>query len=171
MPRRPFTKDSVLVALDLAVITGWAVGPIGRSMPTSIGSWPLPPTDPLSRIGAQCGVLENTIITAFDAWDPAAVVVAEPFVARNLAECRKKFGLLGILEVECWRRDIPLMEQPEPTVRKEILGRGMGPTELMKSLVHRWCAGNGINVRDHNEGDAAVFWTWTRGELLHRVAA
>lgn len=156
-----------LLALDLAQRTGWAIGRFTDLRPET-GVWVLPRDDGLDYVGARVMALENELIPALDRWAPGFVVMAEPFIARNIAECESSFGLAGIVRSECRRRMIRILRQPESTVRKEVLGRGTGPTEEMKERVRAWCFAQGIEIADHNAGDAAVFWRWARDELVRQ---
>lgn len=156
-----------LVALDVGRITGFAHGPFS-AVRAKCGSWPLPASDPVDPVGRRIAVLDNTLAAAFDLWRPSHVVLAERFPSRNLGEAAANFGLDGQVRAECWRRGIRLLVQPEGTVRKEMLGRGSGASEVMKALVMQWCGREGIEVPDHNAGDAAVLWRWARDELVRQ---
>lgn len=160
-----------LLSLDVSGITGWAFGGFADRIPAT-GIWPLPRRDDSDVVGARIAALENTLSAALDAWCPTVVVMAEAFPGRNMDEAMAKFAMLGIVRSECWRRKIRCLVQPEGTVRKEVLGRGGGSSETMKQLVMDWCHRQGIDVEDHNAGDAAVLWRWTRDELVRqRIAA
>src|ERR1700740_2435164 len=156
-----------LVTIDLGRDTGFAHGPFSAVSP-QFGSWSLPIKDPLDPVGARIAALDNTLSRAFDEWEPSHLVVAEPVPARNMGEAIATFGMLGQVRAECWRRRIAVLVQPEGTVRKEMLGRGGGPTEVMKGLVLGWCKANGLDVPDHNAGDACVLWRWARDELAQQ---
>jgi hypothetical protein len=156
-----------LVAIDLGRVTGWAHGPFSAVQP-EFGSWPFPAKDPLDAVGARIAALDNTLSRHFDLWSPSHVVAAEPIPARNMGEAIASFGMLGQLRAECWRRQIEILVQPEGTVRKEMLGRGTAPTDAMKDLVLAWCKANGLDVPDHNAGDACVLWRWARDELARQ---
>jgi Holliday junction resolvasome RuvABC endonuclease subunit len=97
--------------------------------------------------------------------------MAEPFRSRNTGEAMSVGALYGIVRAECWRRNIVVKLQPEPTVRKEMLGKGRAPTDEMKALALAWCRANAIETRDHNIADACVLWEWTRRELLKQRKA
>lgn len=157
--------------------TGVAWGRIVDPIPTT-RLWPLPRKDELDPVGARIAALDNTLSRFLDDLEvdrlkPRWCVMAEPFMSRNMGETESNFGLYGIVRAELWRRKIRLLRQPEGTVRKEVLGRGQAPTDEMKSLVSTWCERQGIPIEDHNCGDAAVLWRWTRDELLRqrRLAA
>ena len=157
----------ILASLDVAKTTGWAVGCISNERPTT-GVWPLPEKDKLDVVGARIAALENTLGSWLDRWKPAMVVTAEPFPTRNMGEAEAMAGLRGAVRNECWRRGIEFCWQPESTVRAQTLGKGRADTATMKRLVMAWCQKMGIDAATHDAGDAAVLWTWTRGELLRR---
>lgn len=158
-----------LLALDLGRITGWAWAPLTETRPTC-DVWLLPASDPLDVIGARVAVLENTLALALERWRPEWVVLAETFRGRNASLADSQAALMGAVRAECWRARVRLRVQPETTVRKEMLGRGAGRTEIMKPLALAWCARQGIETSDHNAADAAVLWRWTREELTRRLA-
>lgn len=164
--RQPIELRS-LGSIDVAGVTGWAFGQVADVRPV-VGHWKLPQTDGLDIVGARVGVLENTISAWLDEYRPSIIVTAEPFKPRNIGEAMSKFSLLGVVRSECWRRNIRCLVQPEQTVRKEMLGRGTGSTEVMKRLALAWAARQGIEVADDNEADAAVLWRWTRDELVNQ---
>ena len=166
MPPRPLPR--YLVSIDLGRTTGFAHGLFSAVQP-AFGHWPFPVTDPLDPVGRRIAVFDNTLSRAFDEWCPSHVVAAEPVPARNMGEAIASFGMLGQLRAECWRRQIELLVQPEGTVRREMLGRGTGPTDVMKTLVLQWCAAQGLDVPNHHAGDSCVLWRWTRDELTRQA--
>ena len=164
---RPRIELRSLGSLDLGAVTGWAFGRFAEVRP-AVGRWELPRTDPDNIAGARVAVLENTLILWLDEYRPSVLITAEPFKPRNIGEAIAKFSLLGVVMAECWRRRIRCMVQPEQTVRKEMLGRGTGPTDQMKALSLAWAARQGIAVADDNEAEAAIMWRWARDELANQ---
>lgn len=157
-----------LLTLDLAQVTGWAYGPLSAEAPTC-DRWALPERDPRDIIGARAAALDSTLAAALDAWGDVAIVgMAEPIPGRNQADVAAMGALVGIVRAECWRRGIRVLVQPEGTVRKEMLGRGSGRSEVMKALALGWCERHGVAVPDHNAADAVVFWMWCRGEIIRQ---
>lgn len=155
--------------LDLGGITGWAKGRLRDRLP-ALGAWDLRP-DQGDPLGGRAAILDNTLAAALDLWgDVAVVAIAEAFRNRSQAAAASAGALAGIVRAECWRRGIRVLVQPEATVRKEMLGRGYGPTERMKALALAWCERVGLFAVDHNAADAAVFWAWVRSELAHQRA-
>ena len=167
MRQPPSSSAIVLASLDLAKTVGWAVGRIVDAKPIC-GAWRLPASDSLDVLAARIAALENTLGPWLDDEQIGVLVMAEPFRAKNTFEAEANAGLRGIVRSECWRRDIPVLWQPESTVRKEVLGKGRAPTDQMKALVMQWCARRDIHAIDHNAADAAVLWTWTAAEMLRQ---
>ena len=159
---------SRLLVLDLATITGWALGPLSTLQP-QCGRWELPERDPRDILGARTAALDNTLAAALDVWSDVSVLgMAEPIPGRNQSDVAMMGALTGVVRAECWRRGIRVLVQPESTVRKEMLGRGSGRSAVMKELALMWCESHGITVPDHNAADACVFFCWCRGELMRQ---
>ncbi len=157
-----------LLVLDLATVTGWAHGPLSTMQP-QCGRWELPARDPRDIIGARAAALDNTLAAALDVWTDVTVLgMAEPIPGRNQADVALMGALTGVVRAECWRRRIRVLVQPEGTVRKEMLGRGSGRSDVMKALALAWCERHGISVADHNAADACIFFCWCRGELTRQ---
>ena len=164
---RPLS-ELALLTLDLGQVTGFAYGRFTARWPRP-GRWELPAVDRRDVIGARTAALDNTLAAALDRWsDVVVVAIPEAFPGRNQFDVAASGALHGVVRAECWRRGIKLLVQPEGTVRKEMLGRGSGPSVVMKSLALAWCARAGVTVGDHNEADAVVFWRWCRDEIARQ---
>lgn len=159
-----------LACLDIARRTGVAWGALSAVQP-AVTHWPLPATDPVDALAARIAALENTLGAFLERERIGFVVIAQRFPGRSQAQLASAYGLDGAVRSECWRAGVRLRWQPEATVRKEMLGRGKGPTEVMKALAMRWCAVQGIEVRNDDEADAAVLWRWTRDEMVRQWGA
>lgn len=159
-----------LVALDNGKTFGWAHGHFSDLRP-DCGTWQLAKADADDLVGCHVEQLRELLEEAFDEWRPTHIIMAETFMSRSRADAELSLGRLGAVRGVCWRRNIRFRVQPEGTVRREILGRGGAPTEVMKALVLEWCAREGIEVHgDHNAGDACVMWRWARDEYARRFA-
>ena len=162
----------VLVAIDVARICGVAYGAVTFAYPVTLRIV-LPKDDKHDPVGRRMVTLYRELSELFEAHRPRWAVMAERFVGRNMHEVEALLALDGVARMVCREREIKLMRQPENTVRKEILGKGNGPSEEMKKRAVAWCEAQGIAVEDANCADAAVLWRWTRDELLRqgRLAA
>jgi hypothetical protein len=158
----------VLLALDVATTTGWAVGLLGDVRPRC-GQWPLPRVHPHRLVlGAKVTALENTLSRFIEAEQVGLVVIAERFVGRSQAQIRTSFALDGAVESECNRAGIAMRVHPEQTVRNEMHGRHPRGTDW-KALALLWCEREGIAVSGHDAADAALLWRWTRDELVRQA--
>jgi hypothetical protein len=70
-----------------------------------------------------------------------------------------------VVQAECYRANIVCRVEAESRVRREMYGRS-GRSEEMKAAALRFCRKEGIDVPTHDAAEAAVFWRWTRDELL-----
>jgi Holliday junction resolvasome RuvABC endonuclease subunit len=154
----------ILLALDIGKVCGWSLGDVRSPVPRC-GVWPLPVRDKRDVLGARVAALRDTLVVALREWEVEVVAVAEAIRSRNSGEAAYKGGLLGVVREECWRRRVRFIGQPEGTVRKAVLGRGNGPSEVMKELALEWCLSQGIDVALHDAADSAVLWSWCAREL------
>lgn len=157
----------ILVALDLGQSTAWAAG---DHIDATIdhGLWRLPMTDAHDVLGARIATLENMLIPWLDERKPSAMVITAPVKARNFGEGEAMPAYRAIVRAECWRRNVKVWWDYEGTARKAMLGRGTGPTEMMKRLALAWCKSYGYDVKDHNVADCLVLWHWTRNERFRK---
>jgi len=154
----------ILLALDVGKVCGWSLGDTTAEKPRC-GSWPLPARDKRDIVGARVAALRDVLLVALAEWRPDIILVAEGIRSRNSGEALYKGALLGVIREFCWRDRIRYVAQPEGTIRKAILGRGNGPTEVMKELALAWCLKEGIDVSEHDAADSAVLWTWCAREF------
>jgi Holliday junction resolvasome RuvABC endonuclease subunit len=159
-----------LLALDVGAVCGWAAGDVGDPYPERLGSRRLPGSSVRDLLGARLDVFENWLGGLLYASDITLLAMAERFRTRNTGEAAMAWGLDGVTHMVCYRLQIPVLVQPEGTVRKELLGRGSGKSEQMKALAMTWCAQHHLTVATHHEADAAVLWTWASRELIKNVA-
>ncbi len=153
-----------LLAIDVGQVCGVAYGDV-RGLP-ACGIWQLPKRDKRDVLAARIAELRDRFTEMLTEQAIDLVAVAEPVRSRTAAEAAHKGGLIGVIREECWRRHIGFQAQPEPTVRKHMLGRGSGSTEVLKALALEWCGRNAILVPTHDAADAAVLFAWCRLHLL-----
>lgn len=160
-----------LLAIDIGKVTGWAAGQLTDPYPVEIGSVRLPTSSVRDLVAARLDVLDTWLSGSLLHLGTTIVVMAERFHVRNTGEAAVSFGLDGLVRMHCYRRRIPLLCQPEGTVRKEILGRGTGPSEEMKQLALAWCHNHGLRVTSDHEADACVLWRWACQELIRTTSS
>jgi hypothetical protein len=162
--------EPVLLALDPGGRTGWAVGSI-LAGPPRLGSFRMPD----GAYGLRFATFENELLQLVQAFRPRWVLRAMPLLGKaGINRSRLALGWDTLIESVCYREQCVAYDQPEGTIRKNMLGRGSGRSEVMKALAIGWCEDHGIAPRNDDEADAAVVWCWGRDELYrqrrHRVS-
>ena len=160
--------DHVLLAIDVGRVAGWACGSLTDIAPVEVGTYRLPTSSVRDLLGSRLDAFDRWLDPLFARLGPTLVVMAERFMGRNTGEAAVSFALDGLVRMRAYRRGTQILCQPEGTVRKEILGRGSGPSELMKQLAMDWCRAHGIDAMTDHEADSAVLWYWARNELVRQ---
>jgi Holliday junction resolvasome RuvABC endonuclease subunit len=145
-----------VLALDLATIVGWCIGPLPRRPLTLIEATVQKPPQPLSGIfrvaapGASVGRFlagyGDWLQKMFEAHGPQGVIFESPILPQNcnVITSRKLIGLAGVTEMS-WVREV----QPS-TVKLHISGYGgPGKEHVKQALISR-----GWSFADDNEADA-----------------
>lgn len=148
--------SGVILALDLATVTGWAVGLPG-GIPT-IGSIALPAASVSGR---------GRLFATFEDWLWDQIEVHQPvFIARESPMPPKAqsgfdaaliaFGLSSSVEQVCFRASIPQRGVTVWDVRQHFVGkRGAGKPEVQaRCKMLNW------RFTDDNSSDAAAVWSW-----------
>lgn len=157
---------SHLLSIDVGSVCGYASGRLGDE-PTH-GTLRLPTSSVHDLLGARLHRLEEWLGLYLPAHGINLIVMAERFHVRNTGEAAVSFGLDGIVRMMAYRQRIQVLVQPEGTVRKELLGRGSGASDVMKALALDWCRVRAFEVETHHEADAMVLWHWTERELARQ---
>lgn len=159
------TRPPLILALDLSTRCGWACGRAGDR-----------PDYGTIRIGGQRegGNLGLAFAGAVDAIaDLHAVqhferVVMEaplpPAAQTHAHTARMQLGLAAVVELWCWRRDIPCTEASALTVRGKVIGRTrFGGRDEGKAAVIAWCEAQGWRPGDDNAADALLLLAYAQG--------
>ncbi|MDR3534000.1 MAG: hypothetical protein P4L90_25970 [Rhodopila sp.] len=158
------SRPRTVLALDIASVSGWAVGPIG--VPPLLGS--------VKLIGK--GVEDGAIGAAFidfvtdhiELFHPHVVAyeAALPYGQHKGAKAGMlAFGLIMLLKVVCWRRGLSCVPGNVSTVRAQVLGNG----HAQKSDVVAWVQEQGwrlpevFGAPDEDAADAAALWAFSSG--------
>ena len=158
----------IVLALDLATTSGWAVGAAGQ-LPR-IGSWRLSDAIRPARYGALLDSLDDLRqVAGFDAVVCEAPLVSGDF--RGADAARLALGLAAHVEFWCWDHGIAWREEHVGTARKAVLGRGTFGKGLAKAAVLDWCRREGLEPRDDNAADAALLWAHETGWHRQRALA
>lgn len=162
-----------VLALDLAGIVGWAYGHVHQRRPI-FGRWPLP------KVGGEGGryaTFENELAAAMERLHPSAMVIEAPLSFQALlghsdaATVQQQYTLRGIAYMWGYRDRCRVSEVSADLVRYEVLGQSRFPKGEVKGHVVRWCMRHGMNVPDHNAGDAVLTWEWHRRRVAGRAPA
>lgn len=171
----------MLLALDLATVSGFAVGetdefpsltPLEAVAPSASRNTRAPISGE-RRIGRKgCDV--GAFLLDYDAWLTdlkkvhgfQMVVYEAPLVMLrgkkkdriNMDTIRKLIGLANHTDFFCAMKGIGVFQANNASVRKHFIGRGNGPTEVLKRMTFAECQARGWNARGFDEADAlAVF--------------
>lgn len=161
------TMIGPILALDIATITGWAIGPINATAPLN-GS---------HRIAAPGADIAYTLVK-FERWlldfltvkTPSLVVFEAPVprsAAHGFQTARKLLGLIAVCELVCFRSGIQCREAAIQTVRKHFCGNGRADKEAVQAM----CAARGWAFADDNAADALALWSYSAETLKRRNIA
>lgn len=175
------TDRTVVLALDLATLTGYACGRrFDRRPDLRVGTWALPSTVD-GTIGQTLSALDRRLAQAIDEWNVEHIVFESPFTAQAQtmnATARVLIALPGIVEKVAHECGVDCSEENLSTARKFVLGRARArwdrdlyqsdraralalARKATKRMVLDWAASQGLHYIDDNAADAA---------LLHRYA-
>lgn len=162
---------SCLLAIDVGRIAGFAYGDVIDPRPAEIGHVRLPTSSVRDLLGARMDAFLKWLGETALHPRPTMIVMAERFRSRTMGEAATNLALDGLVRLHAYRAGIPVLCQPEGTVRKEMLGRGSGSTEQMKRLALAWCERQNLTISNDHEADACVLWAWAARELVATAAA
>lgn len=158
-----------IIALDLAIRTGYALG-VSGSEPAAVIAGAVTLKDPKDDRRVAFGNLLEWLNTRCNQYKPALIVKEAPlnvtFQARtnSQATTRLTLGLHAIVEGIAQRHGIPCRDINDQTVRKHFIGKAKaGSREETKLAVIRRAevlgyAPRGLN--DADRSDACAIWDW-----------
>lgn len=150
----------VILTLDIATVTGWAVSQPGRNGPL-YGSHRMvsgPVGDDLGRaLAAFRDWLSDTLAVhnPDEIWFEAPV----PTTNRSIATMRLLMAYPAFAEELAYRRGTPVFEAHSGTIRKAVLGSG----RAQKSDVLAWAYRKGHTPQDDNAADALLLLAYADG--------
>jgi hypothetical protein len=171
MPDRP---PEIVMALDLATTTGWAVGPAGGK-----------PVYGSQRLGSP-GATSGEVFAAFLGWLVDAIQVHGPRVIvyeaplppshmrgkTNVNTARRLMGLPAIAEAVAYRMRVPvILEATVSDVRQHFIGKRTLPGAEGKLAVKLRCQMLGYSPPDDNASDALALWDYTCANRNQKIAA
>jgi hypothetical protein len=143
-----------VLALDLATVTGWAIGPLGAA--PVYGSIQLGGPSRAARYAALLDWLDD----AQRVHGPIGEIFVEAALIHGagLDRARLALGLLAHLELWGFDNGARILDEMPATTRREMLGRGTFPKGEAKAAVMAWCRERGFSPADDNAADALVLW-------------
>lgn len=164
-----------LLALDLATVTGYAVGDpelherltaleaYGRgdnAKPFSGSHRIAPPGTPL---GVFCIRYEDWLGDMLLVHQATHVVFEAPWVGGKTSQdvARKLMGLAILTETVATRAKVPwIREANNASVRKHFIGKGRGDRKTLKRLTIEACQNRGWEPRNDDEADALALFDY-----------
>lgn len=154
--------NQTILALDVATVTGFAVGAPGKDPIHGSVSLRSGAEHPGTK-GCLLGDWIGPILTVHKPW---RVVIEAPLMMMpksggNAATMEHLIGLPYLVKVICCRRDIPVYPVASSTVRKFFLGNGR--PENPKKAVMDECRRRGWEPSDDNDADSCAVWDYACG--------
>lgn len=143
----------IILAFDLASTTGYCVGDAGRA-DLKLGTVQLPASGP--EIGPFLDFWDQWMDLLFVRHSPAGVAYEAPFVdpkMANVTTLRKLSSLGGMLELQCYRRKIPVREVSNISAKKAAGSGKFKKPDVMAAAVR--C---GLSPANYDESDAWAVW-------------
>jgi Holliday junction resolvasome RuvABC endonuclease subunit len=149
----------VILCLDIATVTGWAVSQPGRNGPL-YGSHRIVEGAVGEDMGHAFAAFRDWLNDMISVHAPDEVWYETPIPSKNaLHTMRLLMCLPAFAEELAHRRSIPCFEQGSSTARKAILGRG----NAKKPDVVRWAVLKGYSPQDDNAADALLLLAYADG--------
>ncbi len=178
--------SNIILALDVATITGWACGPPGGR-----------PEYAHFRAGKR-GMKGGEITAYFRDWlelkcetaKPGWLIYESPYVPRvapprvrtatgqlistlpggappiDINVLRRLITLCGIVEEAAWRYRIEVREEASNVVCRQFTGRGSwGSRAAKKAATQKMCGVYGWHGVSEDEADALALWTYAEAVL------
>lgn len=145
----------MLLALDLALKTGWAAGiPCG---PVSHGSFKLHGTaDP-----ARLLEMVREVTALLDRFNVTHMVAEAPFIGKRRNTAMALYGYRAAAMIACANKKVRVHDLVEPSkIRKHFIGAGGLKRADAKSAVIEKCQWRGWTPANDDEADALALWDY-----------
>ena len=165
--------ESPMLFLDIATVTGWAVGPAHAELPVQSGSMRLGSPGCASPI--RFGAMLAWLVLRLSKTRHRLVVFEAPVGPGMGGKTQHATqylltGLCAVTEAACNQTGTPVAQIGVQAIRRGVLGR-QPPKGKGKELVLAHIRGLGLSPRDDNEADAIAGWLHSAAELRQRAAA
>lgn len=153
-------ERQVILSLDLATSTGWAASvPASPSGRPKSGVWRLG-TDALS-LGSFFDGFDQLLSDAITVFAPRLIVYEAPILHSGQmtpATALKLQGLAALTELIAFRREVPVRQANNQTVKKFFAGYGHAKKPDMIAA----CRDRGWNIDSPDEADALAILAWAQ---------
>lgn len=151
---KPQLDAGLILALDLATVTGFALGNVSGIKVQ--GSRPFPRTG--EDIGTFASSFRHWLIGGIRRHKPTLVVYEQPMLPTKtqLVTLRKLYGMAFLAELICRDEGVEVREAHRQQILTHFLGRGSVPRkrEERQAAIHRQCLIRGWKPVDDNHADA-----------------
>jgi crossover junction endodeoxyribonuclease RuvC len=150
----------VILTLDIATVTGWAVSQPGRNGPL-YGSHRILQGTVGDDLGRAFAAFRDWLSDTLAVHNPDEIWFEAPLPTtnRSIATMRLLMALPAFAEELAYRRNTPCFEQHRGTICKAILGKG----NATKGDVLAWAARKGHSPQDDNAADALLLLAYADG--------
>lgn len=148
----------MLLALDIATRTGWALGGPSDGSPRT-GTWKLPGLDDM-QLDRSLQVLDDSITGLCKIARVEIVAIEAPLMMQNRS-AHTALGLISCAAVArcaAQRHGARIVMAQVQTVRRHFVGHGR-PDDPKRAVMDR-CKLLGWTVADDNAADAAALWSF-----------
>ena len=172
-----------LLFLDIATVTGFAVGEIGTDAPATAlerasGVKEPQPLSGTKHIGSP-QLSTGAFYSAYERWlrdmvgvhKPDMIVYEAPFIGsgKKAQAAFKLLGMAAITNLVAYREKVKIIPAHNASIRKHFCGKGNAPRKELKRLVMEECTKRGWTFADDNEADALAGFDFTRTCLTNNV--
>jgi Holliday junction resolvasome RuvABC endonuclease subunit len=150
----------VILTLDIATVTGWAVSQPGRNGPL-YGSHRMVSGTIGDDLGRALAAFRDWLTDMLAIHNPDEIWFEAPVPTtnRSIATMRLLMAYPAFAEELAYRRNTPIFEAHSGTIRKAVLGSG----RAQKPDVLRWAALRGHSPHDDNAADALLLLAYADG--------
>ncbi len=159
----------MVLALDLSLRVGVAVGRSGANEAPKVFAWKLPSV--ATGYGRISAALDQALCDAIDVFQPGRIVCEAPIRFKVQTSAELLLGLWWRVQETAWHHDIPVEAIASSTVRLGVLGTGKFPKGEAKPAVMRWLRENGYQVPygGDDEADALILCLWALGYRAPKI--
>lgn len=162
-------RPPVILGLDLAEVTGWAVGPPGERPEFGARRWDY--EDPEGKIFSDLATWLEMMIGQRQV---THVFTEAPFMGKDVRVSTRLMGMRAITRMVAWESGARFEELHIATIAKFFTGVGKfrGGSKEKKAVTIAMAKAQGYDVgKDHNKADGIAVWTLGEATAFPAIAA